>query len=224
VERAGVRRFVHVSTDEVYGPIPYGAFHEDDKLPGSGLATSSYARSKAFADDLATAFEGSMEVVVVRPTNCFGAWQHPEKALPRWIASALVGEPLPVWGDGRQVRQWLHGEDLAGAIGLLLDTPSPHAVYNIGPRHVPEISNLQLARWVASAAGRSPDSVVLTEYDRPDHDRRYAVDPSRIEAIGWRPADVWGNFERTFDWYRRHRPWWIRLRSEAESIYRDRTA
>jgi dTDP-glucose 4,6-dehydratase len=222
--RIGVRRFVHVSTDEVYGPIPDGVFREEDKRPGTGLATSAYARSKALADDLATAFEGSMEVVVVRPTNCFGPWQHPEKALPRWIASALLGEPLPVWGDGHQVRQWLYAEDLADAIRLLVDAPTPDSVYNVGPRHEPEILNLELARWVASFLGRSLDSIVLTDYDRPDHDRRYAVDPARIEALGWRPTDVWVNFEHTVDWYRGHRAWWVPLRAEAESIYRDRTA
>jgi dTDP-glucose 4,6-dehydratase len=222
--RAGVTRFVHVSTDEVYGPILSGAFGEDDKQPGPGLATSAYARSKAIADDLARAFAGTMEVVVVRPTNCFGPWQHPEKALPRWITSALLGAAMPVWGDGRQVRQWLYAKDLAGAIELIVDAPDPEPVYNVGPRHEPEIPNVDLARWVAAFLGLPMETVVLTAYDRPDHDRRYAVDPTRIEALGWKPGDVRLNFERTVDWYRRHRAWWVPLRGEAESIYRDRTA
>ena len=222
--RADVTRFVHVSTDEVYGPIVSGAFEEDDKQPGPGLATSAYARSKAMADDLARSFAGKMEVVVVRPTNCFGPWQHPEKALPRWITSALLGEPVPVWGDGRQIRQWLFAMDLAAAIELIVDAADPDPVYNVGPRHAPEITNLDLARWVASDLGQPAETVVLTTYDRPDHDRRYAVDPTRIEGLGWNPGDVWLNFERTVDWYRRHRAWWVPLRAEAESIYRDRPA
>ena len=220
---AGVRRFVHISTDEVYGPITSGAFREDDKPPGPGLATSAYARSKARADDLAGSYPGPMEVVVLRPTNCFGPWQHPEKALPRWITSALLDERLPVWGDGNQVRQWLYAGDLAAAVDLVIEATDPDPVYNVGPRHEPEIRNADLASWVASFLDRS-DAVVHTAYDRPDHDRRYAVDPTRIESLGWRPTGVWTNFERTVDWYRRHSAWWLPLRGEAESIYRDRTA
>src|SRR5205085_11344484 len=106
--RAAADRFVHVSTDEVYGPIEAGAFGEDDKQPGDVQATSPYPRSKALADDLARSFRSDLDVLVVRPTNAFGPWQFPEKAFPRWVTRALTGQPLLVWGDGLYVRQWLH--------------------------------------------------------------------------------------------------------------------
>ena len=214
---AGVPRFVHVSTDEVYGPIPEGAFREEDKRPGEGAATSPYARSKAVADDLAR----ERGAIVVRPTNCFGPWQHPEKAFPRWVTRALDGRPVPVWGDGGYVRQWLAADDLADALALVLAAPEPEPVYNVGPRHDPEITNLGLARWLLGHLGLPEDRLVLTAYDRPDHDRRYAVDPGRIESLGWKPGDTWDRFAETVAWYRAHEDWWRPLVPEAESIYDD---
>ncbi len=219
--RTGVRRFLHVSTDEVYGPAIAGDFREEDKEPGEGRATSPYARSKALADDLARGFEGAMEVVVVRPTNAFGPWQYPEKAFPRWTTRALGGQPLLVWGDGLYVRQWLYAEDLAAAVALLLSADAPEPVYNVGPRHDPEITNLDLARWLAGHLELGEDAIVMTDYDRPDHDRRYAVDPSRIEALGWKPGDPWDRFAETVAWYRANERWWRPLLEEAETIYED---
>ena len=217
----GVQRFIHISTDEVYGPILKGAFREEDKLPGDDQATSPYAKSKAIADDIARGFANEMEVVVVRPTNCFGPWQYPEKAFARWVSRALSGRPVPVWGDGLYVRQWLFAQDLASAVTLVMETPSPELVYNIGPRHDPEITNLDLARWLLEYLGLPRDQLKLTEYDRPDHDRRYAVDPSLIESLGWKPGDAWDLFAETIDWYRANESWWRSMISEAESIYED---
>jgi dTDP-glucose 4,6-dehydratase len=218
-----VQRFVHISTDEVYGPILSGSFREEDKLPGDEQATSPYAKSKALADDLAREFASDMEVVVVRPTNCFGPWQYPEKAFARWIARALTDQPVLVWGDGLYVRQWLAARDLSDAIGRILDAASPEPVYNVGPRHEPEITNLALARWLVDHLGLPQDRLVLTEYDRPDHDRRYSVDPSRIESLGWKPADTWEQFGETVEWYQKNESWWKPLVAEAESIYADRS-
>jgi dTDP-glucose 4,6-dehydratase len=218
--RQGVRRFVHISTDEVYGPILEGAFQEEDKEEGDRQATSPYARSKALADDVARSFQG-LEAVVMRPTNCFGPWQFPEKAFARWVTRALRREPIPVWGDGLYVRQWLAAEDLAEAVLLVASADRPEPAYNVGPRHVPEITNLDLARWLAGYLALPPDRVVLTEYDRPDHDRRYAVDPSRIERLGWRASDPWERFASTVEWYRGAESWWGPLVGEAESIYSD---
>jgi dTDP-glucose 4,6-dehydratase len=217
----GVQRFIHISTDEVYGPILRGAFREEDKLPGDDQATSPYAKSKAIADDIARGFADEMEVVVVRPTNCFGPWQYPEKAFARWVSRALTGRPVLVWGDGLYVRQWLFAQDLASAVTLIMETPSPEPVYNIGPRHDPEITNLDLARWLLEYLKLPGDQLKLTEYDRPDHDRRYAVDPSLIEALGWKPGDAWDLFAETVDWYRANESWWRSMLSEAESIYED---
>jgi dTDP-glucose 4,6-dehydratase len=216
----GIQRFIHISTDEVYGPISEGAFREEDKEVGDRHATSPYAKSKALADDVARSFQG-IEVTVLRPTNCFGPWQFPEKAFARWVTRALRGEPIPVWGDGLYVRQWLAAEDLAAAVFLVVASEQPQPVYNVGPRHEPEITNLDLARWVAEYVGLPPDRVVLTEYDRPDHDRRYAVDSTRIEGLGWRASDPWERFASTVEWYRGAESWWGPLVEEAESIYSD---
>ncbi len=219
----GARRFVHISTDEVYGPILQGAFREQDKLPGVGSASSPYAQSKALADDLARSYADRLEVVVVRPTNAFGPWQYPEKAFPRWITRALRGEPILVWGDGLYIRQWLYAEDLADAVLLLLDEGAAGETYNAGPVHEPEITNLSLARWIVSYLGLDPSVIEMTGYDRPDHDRRYAVDSGKLRALGWQPGEVWSQFAATADWYRRHSSWWESLIGEAESIYADST-
>jgi dTDP-glucose 4,6-dehydratase len=220
----GVERFVHVSTDEVYGPILDGAFAEADKLPGAEQATSPYSSSKALADDLACSYADRIRVVVARPTNAFGPWQFPEKALARWVTRALGGQTVPVWGDGLYVRQWLHAEDFAAAIALLLRAEDPEPVYNVGVRHDPEITNLELARFVLDHLGLPQDQLVMTPYDRPDHDRRYCVDASRIEALGWRPGEVWPRLAETVDWYAAHRAWWEAHVAEAESIYASRGA
>lgn len=217
----GTRRFVHISTDEVYGPILDGAFREEDKNPGDHQATSPYAKSKAIADDVARAFDSDMEVVVVRPTNCFGPWQYPEKAFARWIARALTDQPILVWGDGLYVRQWLYAEELAEAIGRVLEAEKPEPVYNVGPRHEPEITNVALARWLLEELALPEDKLMFTDYDRPDHDRRYAVDPSRIESLGWKQGDTWDQFAQTMEWYRSNPDWWKPLMTEAESIYAD---
>jgi dTDP-glucose 4,6-dehydratase len=216
-----VRRFVHISTDEVYGPILDGAFREEDKEPGDLQATSPYAKSKAVADDIARGFDAEMEVVVIRPTNCFGSWQYPEKAFARWIARALTGKHILIWGDGLYVRQWLYADDLAEAIGRVLETEKPEPVYNVGPRHEPEITNVSLARWLLDHLELREDRLVFTDYDRPDHDRRYSVDPSRIQSIGWKHGDTWDQFAQTVEWYRSNADWWKPLMAEAESIYAD---
>jgi len=220
-EAQGVDLVVHVSTDEVYGPAKEQPFKEDDKPNGEGDATSPYARSKALADDLARDFGTRLPVVVVRPTNCFGPWQHPEKAIARWTTRALNDEKLPVWGDGGYVRDWMFVDDACSAIELLLDDPPPSGVYNIGPENEP-VSNLEIARTIAVGAGVPADHVYLTDYDRPDHDRRYSVDSSRMRALGWSPSvDIEAGIRATVDWYRHNRGWWEPLLDQAESLYED---
>jgi len=220
-EAAGVGLVVHVSTDEVYGPCPGRPFREEDKGLGEGSATSAYARSKALADDVARSFFGRLPVIIVRPTNCFGPWQHPEKAIPRWVTRALLGEPIPVWGGGGQVRDWMFVEDACDGIEAVIDRGRPGQVYNIAPEGA-QRTNLEIAGMVARAAGRGPEDVYLTAYDRPDHDGRYAIDSSRLRALGWGPsADLEGRLADTVAWYRLHRDWWSPLRGEAESLYAD---
>lgn len=222
-ERIGVQRVVHVSTDEVYGPCHGTAFSEQDKQPGEGLATSAYARSKALADDLALSFADRVPVVVVRPTNCFGPWQHPEKAISRWITRLLRGGRIPVWGDGQQVRDWMHVEDACAGIEALIEKGASGDVYNLAPQGS-QVTNLQMATMVAEAGDAGPDAVYLTVYDRPQHDRRYAINASKIGALGWRPQrSLEEHLGDTVEWYRNNRWWWEPLIEDAEAIYDDAT-
>jgi dTDP-glucose 4,6-dehydratase len=218
---AGVGRVIHISTDEVYGPCPGDPYREDQKLPGEGRATSAYARSKAVADDLARSYADRLDVVVVRPTNCIGPWQHPEKAVPRWATRALRGERLPVWGDGMQVRDWMFVQDAVAGLRVLLERGERGAVYNLGPA-AEAVPNVEIARMVAAAAGAGADAVYLSAYDRPQHDRRYAVSVERIGTLGWRAAhgleDAVGE---TVAWYRDHPGWWQTLVADAERLYAD---
>ncbi len=219
-EAAGCR-VLHMSTDEVYGPCPGDPFREEEKLPGEGLATSAYARSKALADDLARSYAERVDVVVARPTNCIGPWQHPEKAVPRWATRALRGERLPVWGDGAQVRDWMFVEDAVSALRLLADRGERGQVYNVGPQ-AEGAPNLEIARAVARAAGEDESAVYLSHYDRPQHDRRYAVATDRIAALGWRPSrSLEAAIADTVAWYRANEDWWSTLVPDAEQLYAD---
>jgi dTDP-glucose 4,6-dehydratase len=217
----GSCRVVHMSTDEVYGPCPADPFREDEKLPGEGLATSAYARSKALADDLALSYADRVDVVVARPTNCIGPWQHPEKAVPRWATRALRGERLPVWGDGGQVRDWMFVDDAVSALRLLAERGERGEVYNVGPQ-AEGVPNVEIARAVARAAGRDDGCVYLSHYDRPQHDRRYAVATDRIAGLGWRASrSLEATIAETVEWYREHEAWWSTLVPDAEKLYAD---
>lgn len=218
---AGVEKVVHVSTDEVYGPALDEPFRETDKAPGEGLATSAYARSKALADDLARTYADDMRILVVRPTNCFGPWQHPEKAIARWAARSLSGRRLPVWGDGQQIRDWMYVDDACSAIMLVMEEAEGSDVFNIGPGRE-AIPNLSIAELVAGAAGREPDSIYLTAYDRPQHDRRYSVNATKLRNLGWIPeVGVEEGIRRTVAWFAENRLWWGGLVDSAEALYDD---
>lgn len=220
--RAGTELVIHVSTDEVYGPcLRPTPFREEEKEPGEGRATSTYAKSKALADDVALGYRSQLPVIVVRPANCYGPWQHPEKAVARWTIRAIERQGLPVWGDGLQSRDWMYIDDLCAAIRLIADKGEPGSVYNIAPQGE-ERSNLEVARIIARAAGVPEEAVYLTAYDRPDHDRRYAVDASRVLRLGWDPqVDFIKGIERTVSWYSKHKWWWQEKIGDAESLYDD---
>jgi dTDP-glucose 4,6-dehydratase len=217
----GSCRVVHMSTDEVYGPCHAEPFREEEKLPGEGLATSAYARSKALADDLARSYADRVDVVVARPTNCIGPWQHPEKAVPRWATRALRGERLPVWGDGAQVRDWMFVDDAVSALRLLAERGERGEVYNVGPQ-AEGVPNIEIARAVARAAGQDEGCVYLSHYDRPQHDRRYAVATDRIAGLGWRSSrSLEAAIAETVEWYRENEAWWSTLVPDAENLYAD---
>ncbi len=208
---AKVGMFLHVSTDEVYGSLELGTperFTEDSPL----APRSPYAASKAAADLLARAAftTHGLPVVVTRCSNNYGPYQFPEKFLPQMILNSLQGTPLPIYGDGLYVRDWLHVEDHCRALELVLRRGRPGAVYNVGGDG--ERPNREVARQVLRLTGR-PESLLTRVADRPAHDRRYAVDAGRIRTeLGWEPAwDLDRGLEATVAWYRDHESWWRRI-------------
>jgi len=211
-------RFVHVSTDEVYGTLgPEDApFTEEHRY----APNSPYAASKAAADHLARAWHRTygLPVLITNCSNNYGPYQFPEKLIPLMLINALEGEPLPVYGDGRQRRDWLFVSDHCRAIGRVLDDGRPGRVYNIGGNA--EMSNLEVVHLLCDLLddrlpGQRPrrDLIRYVE-DRPGHDRRYAIDAERIRTeLGWVPeVDFAGGLAATVDWYLEQRAWWQRIR------------
>lgn len=206
-----IARFVHVSTDEVYGSIdpPYEA---DESYPLR--ASSPYSASKAGSDLLALSYYTTykLNISVTRASNNYGPYQFPEKLIPLMISNALDDKPLPVYGDGQQVRDWLYVEDHCRAIHSVLEKGSPGEIYNIGGNC--SLPNLDVIKRILKAAGK-PESLITRVTDRPGHDRRYALTNEKLtRATGWRPLM---NFDRglqvTIDWYRENRGWIERVKS-----------
>jgi dTDP-glucose 4,6-dehydratase len=222
---ARVRRFVMVSTDEVYGSLgETGAFTESSPLQPS----SPYSASKAAADLVTMAYGRTfgLDVVVTRCSNNYGRYQFPEKLIPLMIVNALHDKPLPVYGDGANVRDWLHVEDHCDALLAVLEQGRAGEVYNIGGGA--ERRNLDLVRELLRLLGKG-DELIRFVADRPGHDRRYAIDPHKIRSqLGWRPAHTFeAGLAETVRWYVDHQAWWQHINSGAyrqyfESQYRAR--
>ncbi|MBV6712238.1 dTDP-glucose 4,6-dehydratase [Paenibacillus chitinolyticus] len=209
--REGVPKFVHVSTDEVYGTLgTSGVFTEETPL----APNSPYSASKAGSDLLARAYYETYgyPVAVTRCSNNYGPMQFPEKLIPTLIIRALLDLPLPLYGDGEHVRDWLHVGDHCAAIAAVLESGRPGEVYNVGGGS--ERTNLEVARTVLKALGK-PDTLISFAPDRPGHDRRYAIDASKLTGeLGWKPAYTFEEGLRsTVDWYVRNRTWWERILS-----------
>lgn len=214
----GVKRFIQVSTDEVMGSLSENenAFFTEE----SPFAPNSpYAASKAAAEHLVRAAHHTfgLDTVVTRCGNNYGPRQFPEKFLPLMLSNALSDEPIPVYGDGRNVRDWIYVDDHCRAILLALEQGRPGAVYNVGARN--ERRNIDVVESLLDLIGK-PHSLIRFVKDRPGHDRRYAIDPSLIESeLGWRPRETWeSGLQKTLDWYRENGRWLERARSGA---YRD---
>ncbi len=209
--RISVSRFVHVSTDEVYGDIPEGVFADED-FPLQ--PSSPYSASKAASDLLVRSYVRSYKfpAVITRSSNNYGPYQFPEKFVPLMITNALINKALPVYGDGKQKRDWLHVEDNCRGILSVLEKGKIGEVYNIGGLDLDE--NLTMVRRILQLTGR-PESLVSYVQDRPGHDRRYALDCMKIEtALGWRPAiSLEDGLGRTIDWYKNNEQWLAGVRS-----------
>ncbi|WP_028851182.1 dTDP-glucose 4,6-dehydratase [Thermocrispum municipale] len=209
---AEVGRFVHVSTDEVYGSIEQGSWPEDHPLEPN----SPYSASKASSDLLARAYHRThgLPVCITRCSNNYGPYQYPEKVIPLFVTNLLNGKPVPLYGDGGNVRDWLHVDDHCRGIQLVLDGGRPGEVYNIGGGT--ELSNKQLTGLLLEAVGADWDMVEYVT-DRKGHDRRYSVDISKISSeLGYRPAVPFTEgLATTVRWYVDNRSWWEPLRKRA---------
>jgi dTDP-glucose 4,6-dehydratase len=215
--RVSGARFVQVSTDEVYGDVPAGA----SSTEGDPVRPSSpYSASKAGGDLQALAYVRTygLNASVTRGANTYGPYQYPEKLIPLFVTNALDGEALPVYGDGRQRREWLHAEDHCAAVELVLREGEPGGIYNVGGV---ERENLDVVNRIVALTGASPALVRHVE-DRPGHDRRYSVDSTRIRALGWKPRHELGSgLADTVEWYRANRAWWEPIKSgEYREYYR----
>ena len=205
--RQGVDRFVHVSTDEVYGSVETGARSETDPLDPN----SPYAASKAASDLLALSFHRThgLDVRVTRCSNNYGPRQHPEKVVPLFVTRLLTGRDVPLYGDGRNVRDWLHVEDHCRGVDAVRLKGRPGEIYNIGGGT--ELTNRELTGLLLDACGRDWHAVRQVP-DRKGHDLRYAIHDDKARAeCGYRPlVDFDAGLARTVEWYRRHRSWWDR--------------
>jgi dTDP-glucose 4,6-dehydratase len=203
--QAGIKRFLHISTDEVYGSITRGAASESAPLNPS----SPYSASKAAADYLVMAQYRTygLPVLITRASNTYGLHQYPEKFLPLFITRALERQPLPLYGDGRQVRDWLHVSDHCRGIECVLRKGRPGSIYNIGGGK--GYRNRQVAQLILKQL-RLPRNLVRAVKDRPGHDRRYAVSVKKIrQELGWRPLIPFEfGLSQLIDWYQSHESWW----------------
>jgi len=217
----GVKRYLQISTDEVYGSLKPGdpAFTEDLPI----VPSSPYAASKAAADLLVLAAHHTygQNAVITRCSNNYGPYQFPEKLIPLVLSNAMEDKPLPVYGDGRQVRDWIYTDDHSRAVLAALEGGQPGRVYNIGARN--EWHNIDIVKEILRQVGK-PESLIRYVKDRPGHDRRYAIDPTRAETeLGWRPQVAFEEgLAHTIAWYREHADWWRRIKDGSYREFYDK--
>ena len=211
-------RHLQVSTDEVYGDFELGSATEESPLNPS----SPYSAAKAGGDLLVSAFARTYdcEALIVRASNNYGPRQHPEKLIPLCILNALAGDPLPVYGDGMQVRNWLFVEDCCAAIDAVLERGEPGQTYNVGGPD--ELANLEVVKRILALTDRD-ESLISYVTDRPGHDRRYSLSAARLEALGWSATVPFEEgIEQTVTWYRENEWWWAPIRSGEYRAYYER--
>jgi dTDP-glucose 4,6-dehydratase len=222
----GLTRFVQISTDEVYGSVPTGASKETDELK----PRNPYAASKAGADRLAYSYWATYDlpVIITRASNNYGPYQFPEKVIPLFVSNAIDDIPVPLYGDGRNVRDWLHVEDHCRAIDVLIDRGENGEVYNIGGGN--DVMNVDLTHRILRELGK-PRSLIKPVPDRPGHDRRYCLDTSKLRGVGWTPqVEFETGLRQTVQWYRQNEWWWRPIKEKDPAFkayyqaqYQDRT-
>lgn len=213
-KKARVKRFIHISTDEVYGSVEEGFSREDDPLKPS----NPYSASKAGADRLAYSFFVTyhLPVIIVRASNNFGPYQYPEKIIPLFITNAIDDLILPLYGDGKNIRDWLYVEDHCRAIDLLIEKGKEGEVYNVGGGNL--LPNIELTRRILAILGK-PETLIRYVADRPGHDRRYALDTTKIKKLGWEPAHSFDEaLKATVRWYQENEPWWRKIKENSPAF------
>ena len=212
----GLKLFVQISTDEVYGSVESGSSSEGDPL----MPRNPYSASKAGADRLAYSYWATYDVpvIVTRASNNYGPYQFPEKIIPLFVTHALDGIPLPLYGDGLNVRDWLHVDDHCRAVDLLIEKGVPGETYNVGGGN--EVPNIELTRRILALLGK-PETLIRRVADRPGHDRRYSLGCERLRRLGWSPQVPFDEGLRaTVEWYRANEAWWRPLK-EADPAFRE---
>ena len=215
VKELKIPRLLHIGTDEVYGSVARGSSREIDPLRPS----NPYSASKAGGDLLALAYWQThrLPVLITRSSNNFGPYQYPEKVIPLFVTNALDDQPLPLYGDGKNVRDWLYVLDNCAAIDLVLRKGGEGEVYNIGGGH--EVENVVLTRQILQLTGK-PESLIKPVKDRPGHDRRYSLDSKKVRQLGWTPRHRFPDaLATTVAWYREHETWWRPLKSGEFRAY-----
>jgi dTDP-glucose 4,6-dehydratase len=205
-----LRKFVQISTDEVYGSVPSGASRETDEL----RPRNPYAATKAGADRLAYSYWAThnVPVIVTRASNNYGPYQFPEKIIPLFITNAIDDIPVPLYGDGGNERDWLHVGDHCRALDLLIDAGTPGETYNIGGGN--NVRNMDLTRAILRLVGK-PETLIRPVADRPGHDRRYCLDTAKLQALGWKPSVPFEQgLAETVAWYRANEWWWRAIRQD----------
>ncbi|HXG59587.1 MAG TPA: dTDP-glucose 4,6-dehydratase [Thermoanaerobaculia bacterium] len=211
-----LHRFIQISTDEVYGSIEKGSFTESDPLN----PRNPYAASKAGGDRMAYAYSQTygMPVIITRASNNFGPYQYPEKLIPLFVTNAIDDLPLPLYGDGKNVRDWLFVDDHCAAVDFLVHHGTSGEVYNIGGGN--ELENREITRRILRILGK-PESLIKPVADRQGHDRRYSLDATKLQTLGFRAAtDFEEALERTVRWYVENEPWWRAIK-ERSAEYRE---
>ena len=209
--RSDIERFVHISTDETYGSIDVGSFQESDRLG----PRSPYSAAKAGSDLIALSYVTTygLPVVVTRCSNNYGPYQFPEKLIPLFTTNLLDGHKVPLYGDGGNIRDWIHVEDHNRAVQVVLEKGEIGEVYNIGAHN--EITNREITYRLLELCGRD-ESFIEPVADRLGHDRRYSVDIDRISALGWKlTRDFQTGLAETVDWYKSRRDWWEPLKART---------
>jgi dTDP-glucose 4,6-dehydratase len=206
-----LKRFVQISTDEVYGSIDEGSFNETDPLN----PRNPYSASKAGGDRMAYAYSQTygLPVIVTRASNNFGPWQYPEKLIPLFVTNAIDDLPLPLYGDGRNVRDWLYVDDHCAAVDFLIEHGVNGETYNIGGGN--ERENREITQKILELTNK-PDTLIKRVADRQGHDRRYSIDMSKVESMGFRCATNFDDaLRRTVQWYVENEPWWRAIKERS---------